>query len=92
MPLLLAAALLLALNLLSFGLMAWDKRLARQGRRVPERTLFLAAALFGGLGGLLGMFLCRHKTRHWYFRLFFPLMLLAQAALLVYAGNCGFFR
>ena len=75
---------LAALNLLSFGLMAADKKRARSGqRRIPEKTLFLAAACFGGLGGTLGMFLCRHKTKHWYFRLFFPLFLAAQAAALV---------
>ena len=77
------AIALLTLNLLSFGLMAYDKRCARAGRRrVPEKMLFLATGCFGGLGGVLGMALCRHKTRHWYFRVFFPLMLAAQCLLL----------
>ena len=77
------AAVLAVLNLLSFFLMAYDKRLAKTGRRrVPEKTLFLAAACFGGLGGVLGMILCRHKTKHWYFRLFFPLFLIVQIGLL----------
>ena len=31
------------------------------------------------------MYLLHHKTRHWYFRAFFPLMLLAQIALLFIA-------
>ena len=76
-------AALAALNLFSFGMMAYDKRRARAGRRrVPEKTLFLAAACFGGLGGVLGMRLCRHKTKHWHFRVFFPLLLAAQAVLL----------
>ena len=78
-----AAAVLAVLNLISFGLMAYDKRCARDGkRRVPEKTLFLAAACFGGLGGVLGMQLCRHKTKHWYFNVFFPLLLVVQIALL----------
>ena len=77
------AAVLAVLNLLSFCLMAYDKRLAKTGRRrVPEKTLFLAAACFGGLGGVLGMILCRHKTKHWYFKLFFPLYLIVQNGLL----------
>ena len=77
------ATVLAVLNLLSFCLMAYDKRLAKTGRRrVPEKTLFLAAACFGGLGGVLGMVLCRHKTKHWYFRLFFPLFLIVQIGLL----------
>ena len=78
-----AAAILAILNLISFGLMAYDKRCARDGkRRVPEKTLFIAAACFGGLGGVLGMQLCRHKTKHWYFNVFFPLLLVVQIALL----------
>ena len=80
-------AALAALNLLSFSLMAYDKRCARQGKwRVPERRLFLATACFGGLGGVLGMKLLRHKTRHWYFKAFFPTLLIIQIALLVVGG------
>ena len=80
---LIALAVLAALNIMSFSLMAWDKRCARTGRRrIPEKTLFLAAGCFGALGGVIGMFACRHKTRHWYFRVFFPVMLIAQIALL----------
>ncbi len=63
--------------------MAYDKRCAKAGkRRIPEKTLFIAAACFGGLGGVLGMVLCRHKTKHWYFKVFFPLMLVVQIVLL----------
>ncbi|MBO4836502.1 MAG: DUF1294 domain-containing protein [Clostridia bacterium] len=79
---------LAVLNLISFGLMAWDKRCARTGKwRVPEKTLFLAAACFGGLGGVLGMTLCRHKTKHWYFRLFFPVLLIVQVVILTLVWN-----
>ena len=81
----LIALALAALNLLSFGLMAYDKRCAQAGkRRIPEKTLFLAAACFGALGGVLGMQIFRHKTKHWYFNVFFPLLLAAQAALLIW--------
>ena len=74
-------ALLLAVNVVAFALMGYDKRQAkREKRRVPERKLFLAAACFGGLGGVLGMSVFRHKTRHWYFRVFFPLLLFLQIA------------
>ena len=59
---------LLALNLISFFLMGHDKQCARKNRRrVPEKTLFLSAILFGALGGTLGMYVFRHKTKHWYF-------------------------
>jgi uncharacterized membrane protein YsdA (DUF1294 family) len=80
-----AAVLLLVLNIISFSAMASDKSCAKKGkRRVPEKVLFLFAACFGGLGGVLGMTLCRHKTQHWYFKLFFPLFLIIQIAVLVF--------
>ena len=72
------------LNLISFSLMAYDKHCAKSGKwRVSEKALFIAAACFGGLGGGLGITVCRHKTKHWYFKVFFPLMLVVQVALLV---------
>ena len=74
------------MNILSFCLMAYDKRCAKQGKwRVPEKTLFLVTACFGGLGGVLGMQLLRHKTQHWYFAVFFPLFLVIQIAALAAA-------
>ena len=70
---------LLAVNLAAFMLMGADKRRARRGAwRISEKALFLPAALGGALGGVLGMRVFHHKTRHWYFRLGFPLLLLAQ--------------
>lgn len=77
------AAALVLLNALSFGLMAYDKQCARKSkRRIPEKILFLSAACFGALGGVMGMQLCRHKTKHWYFRVFFPVLLILQIAAL----------
>ncbi len=74
--------LLLLMSLVCFSLMGLDKRRARLGLwRVPEKTLFLFAVALGALGGTAGMFLFRHKTRHWYFRLFFPLLAALQLAL-----------
>ncbi len=79
-------AVLLCLNATSLILMAHDKRCAKQNkRRIPEKTLFLSAILFGAFGGTMGMFLFRHKTKHWYFRLFFPLLMIVQAAIAGYA-------
>lgn len=80
-----AGAVLACLNLVSFLLMGNDKKQAKKNqRRIPEKTLFLSAALFGALGGTLGMYVFRHKTKHWYFKLFFPLMLLVQAGIIGY--------
>jgi uncharacterized membrane protein YsdA (DUF1294 family) len=80
---LIVLCLLAVTNLISFLLMRHDKRCAQRGlQRVPETKLFLAAACFGGLGGVLGMHIMRHKTKHWYFRVFFPLILAVQVVLL----------
>lgn len=80
--------LLLALNVFSFSLMGIDKRRARRGAwRISERALLLSCACFGALGGLTGMRLFRHKTRHARFAVGVPLMLLMQLALLLW----GFF-
>lgn len=79
--------LLVLINAAAWLLMAVDKRRAKKGQwRIPERTLFLVTGLFGGLGGTLGMFMLHHKTKHWYFRLGFPLLLIIQAAVLIWAG------
>ena len=81
---------LLLLNLISFFLMWHDKQCAKKNqRRVSEKTLFLSAALFGAFGGTLGMFVFRHKTKRWYFRVFFPLMMVLQAAVLGYLWSRG---
>ena len=81
---------LLILNIVSFFLMGHDKQCARKNRRrIPEKTLFLSAILFGALGGTLGMFIFRHKTKHWYFRVFFPLLLFLQAGILGWLWSRG---
>ena len=75
-----------AANLAAFLLMAADKGRAKKGRwRIPERTLFLPVVLGGALGGVLGMRVFRHKTRHTAFRLGFPALLILQLGLLALA-------
>lgn len=74
---------LTVMNLLAFALMGIDKMKAKSGAwRIPEKTLFLVTALFGGLGGTLGMKVFRHKTKHWYFKWGFPVLLVVQIVLL----------
>ena len=86
---------LVIINLLSLFLMAEDKRRARRHLwRIPERTLFAAALVGGSVGALLSMYLFHHKTRHWYFVVGMPLILVAQlaAGLAVGGANLIFFR
>ena len=80
---LIVVAVLIVMNLVSFALMGIDKRRAQRGAwRISEKALFLTAACFGGLGGVMGMHLFHHKTKRWYFRVFFPAMLVVQIAAL----------
>lgn len=76
---------LLIINALSFLLMLVDKRKAQKNLwRIPERTLFTAALFGGSIGSIAGMYLFRHKTKHWYFVIGMPAILLAQIALVFY--------
>ena len=78
-----AMAVVVVMNIVAFALMGHDKRCARQGKwRVPEKTLFLVTACFGVLGGVLGMKVFHHKTRHWYFKVVFPVLLIIQIAVI----------
>ena len=89
---LVALAIIAIMNIVAFVLMGYDKKCARQGKwRVPEKRLFLVTACFGGLGGVLGMKVFHHKTQHWYFKVFFPVLLIVQIALLA-VGACLLMR
>ena len=77
-----AAGYLAAVNLAAFALMGLDKRRARRGDwRISEKALFLPAVLGGALGGLLGMRVFHHKTKHWYLRCGMPAVVIVQVIL-----------
>ena len=82
---------LVVINLVAFYLMAEDKRRAKkQSWRIPEKTLFLAALLGGSVGAWLGMYLCHHKTKHWYFVVGIPLILAIQVVFAWMIGGKGY--
>ena len=73
-----------ALNILGLALMGIDKWKARKGAfRIPEATLFIIAIIGGSIGSILGMYLFRHKTRHWYFLYGMPVILALQIILIL---------
>ncbi|MGN0131202.1 MAG: DUF1294 domain-containing protein [Lachnospiraceae bacterium] len=79
------AVYVICMNLLGFIIMGIDKYKAKKKTfRIPEATLFTVAIFGGSLGTTLGMFLFRHKTRHWYFLYGMPLILLIQAAIVYF--------
>lgn len=76
-------AYLFLINAIAFLSMYTDKRRAIKHKwRIPEKTLFLLAIIGGSIGSNLGMYTFRHKTKHWYFVVFMPIILIVQ----VFAG------
>lgn len=78
------AVYFLLITLAGFLSMEFDKRKAiRHQWRVPEKTLFLIAILGGSIGSIIGMHVFRHKTKHWYFALGMPAILVVQIIIIV---------
>ena len=66
-------------------MMKADKERARRNQyRISEKTLWITAILGGAIGGVIGMQLFRHKTKHLSFRLGFPLLALLDVSVLVF--------
>ena len=75
---------LLIVNAAAFLLMLVDKIKAKKNKwRIPEKVLFLSAIIGGSLGSLAGMFLFRHKTKHFSFLLGLPLIFAAHVLLVI---------
>lgn len=72
---------LLLINAAAFILMLLDKTFAKKHLyRIPEATLLGVAVIGGSVGGILGMYTFRHKTRKPKFYIGFPLILALQIA------------
>lgn len=73
---------LVIINLVGLSAMFMDKQRAINKKwRIPEKTLFIIAIIGGSLGGILGMKVFRHKTKHLNFKYGFPIILIIQIAL-----------
>ena len=78
-------------NLLLFILMGLDKRKAKLNHwRISEKTLFSLALMGGSIGGILGIYTFRHKTKHLKFTLGFPIIFLFQVIFIFLFLNCNF--
>lgn len=70
------------MSVLGFMVMGIDKSRAKKGQwRIKEAVLFAFAILGGAVGSMLGMYIFRHKTKHWYFAVLFPFLALVDIAL-----------
>ena len=73
---------LVCINVLTFLLYGTDKWKAKKGkRRISEKGLLGVVALGGSVGGLVGMYTFRHKTRKAKFYLGVPAIIALQVAL-----------
>ena len=78
------AAYILIISLVSVVVTIKDKSCAKKGKwRVPEKTLFILSALGGSVAMYITMKAIRHKTQHKRFMIGIPLIMAAQAAIIV---------
>ena len=76
---------LIIINILGFLLMFIDKQKAKKGAwSIPEKTLFIATTLGGGIGTIAGMYIFRHKTQKLNFVVGLPLITILEVLLAIY--------
>lgn len=70
---------LLIINVIAFLAMWIDKRKAEKGKwRISETTLLLLGVLGGSIGGMIGMYTFRHKTKKKRFTIGMPAILIIE--------------
>mgnify|MGYP003370093531 CR=1 FL=1 len=74
---------IITINIITFLAMWIDKRKAQKGKwRISEKALFTLVLLGGGLGGIIGMYTFRHKTKKMSFVVGFPLIFILEIILI----------
>lgn len=83
-PFAIFGVIFLVINVMAFLIMGFDKLFSKkEGQvRISEGAMFFMAIVFGSIGVYTGMFVFRHKTRHWYFVVGIPILILEHVALL----------
>ena len=78
-------AYLVVMNIVGVAIMGIDKSKAKRGAwRIKEATLFMVSLIGGSIGTWLGMYIFRHKTKHIYFVIGMPLILILHIVLAVF--------
>lgn len=76
---------LLIINVIAFLAMLIDKRKAEKGKwRISETTLLLLGVLGGSIGGIIGMYTFRHKTKKMKFTIGMPTILIVEIITIIY--------
>lgn len=89
------AIYLAVVNIVTFIAFVWDKHVAKNGnnpnRRLPEARLLALCLIGGSIGGLVAMYVVRHKTAKWYFTWGLPFFIVLDTAVAIYAHLVGIF-
>ena len=84
---------LAVINLVTLVVFVTDKAAAANGndpgKRMPEACLLGLCLAGGSIGGLIGMYTTRHKTKKWYFVYGLPVFLVLDVGLVVFAHSAG---
>jgi uncharacterized membrane protein YsdA (DUF1294 family) len=73
---------LIIINLITFIFFWNDKRRSKkEAWRIPEKTLIGLCLIGGAIGGILGMRVFHHKTKHFLFAWGIPIILILQIGL-----------
>ncbi|MBE5805225.1 MAG: DUF1294 domain-containing protein [Clostridiales bacterium] len=76
---------ILTINVIAFLAMGLDKwKAKRNAWRIPEQTLISLVLLGGGIGGIVGMYLFRHKTKKARFYIGFPALFIVEVIIFIY--------
>ncbi|NBL65769.1 DUF1294 domain-containing protein [Flavobacterium sp. NST-5] len=80
--------LFIAVNFIAFGIIGYDKWLARNNkRRIPEKILLGLVLIGGTIGSGFGMLIFRHKTSKRSYLLKFFLIVVLQVSVLYACVN-----
>lgn len=75
---------LIIINIIEFILMGLDKLFSiKKMYRIPEIVLLIIPFLGGSIGGILGMYIFRHKTKKLKFNLLFTLSLIVNVLYII---------
>ncbi len=76
---------LIFINIMGLLSMYLDKYFSKNNMyRISEKSLFFIAILGGSIGGIIGMYQFRHKTKHRQFTIGLPIILFIQLIILMY--------
>ncbi len=83
---------LIVMSLITFIIYGIDKKRSKKNQWRIKETILLSMSFFlGSIGGLCGMYVLRHKTKHWYFVVVNYVSIIIHIVLAIFIfNNIGF--